>query len=121
MFIIRWVLGRIILFFDFIFTPKRPNHSDELQAKLDEHTQHFQLYQFAACPFCVKVRRDIRRKGLNIKLVDAKQADNRQELLSKGGKVQVPCLRIEKDDKVEWLYESNAIIHYLDELMIEAK
>ena len=121
MFIIRWVLGRFILFFDFIFSPTRPNHSDALQAKLDEQTRNLQLYQFAACPFCVKVRRDIRRKGLNIKLVDAKQADNRQELLNNGGKVQVPCLRIEKDSKVDWLYESNDIINYLEELLIEAK
>ncbi len=121
MFIIRWVLGRVILFFDFLFAPKIPKHSDELQARLDEQARHFQLYQFAACPFCVKVRRDIRRKGLNIKLVDAKQAENRQELLSKGGKVQVPCLRIEKGEQVKWLYESGDIIHYLDELLIDTK
>lgn len=121
MFIIRWILGRIILLFDFIFSPKKPKHSNEVQAKLDQQTQNLKLYQFVACPFCVKVRRDIRRKGFNIQLVDAKQAHNRQELLNNGGKVQVPCLRIEKGGKVDWLYESNDIINFLDELVLEVK
>ena len=37
----------------------------------------------------------------------------RDELLQGGGRVQTPCLRIEKDDAVEWLYESSEIIRYL--------
>ena len=38
----------------------------------------------------------------------------RQELLDQGGKVKVPCLRIEESEgKVSWLYDSNAIVEYL--------
>jgi glutathione S-transferase len=36
-------------------------------------------------------------------------------LVNQGGKLQVPCLRIEKDGKVEWLYESSSIINYLND------
>jgi glutathione S-transferase len=40
----------------------------------------------------------------------------RQELLEQGGKVKVPCLRIEQDGQVKWLYESNDIIAYLNKV-----
>ena len=37
------------------------------------------------------------------------------ELTQKGGKRQVPCLRIKESDGSErWLYESKAIIQYLE-------
>jgi glutathione S-transferase len=38
------------------------------------------------------------------------------ELIEQGGKRQVPCLRITKEDgEVEWLYESKEIRRYLQE------
>ncbi|MGB0893302.1 MAG: glutathione S-transferase N-terminal domain-containing protein [Parashewanella sp.] len=117
MFIIRWVLGKFILILDFVFSPKKGQHAPEKQAKLDEVTAKLKLYQYAACPFCVKVRREIKRQGLNIELVDAKQTESQQELVNLGGKKKVPCLRIEKADQIEWLYESNDIINYLDDLV----
>jgi glutaredoxin len=114
MFIIRWILGRVILFLNFIFSPKKLKRDASAQAIIDAQTKSLQLYQYQACPFCVKVRREIRRKGLNIATVDAKNEQNKQQLASLGGKVQVPCLRIEEDDKVSWMYESSAISEYLN-------
>ena len=67
MFIIRWVIGRIILFFDFIFSPSSPKRDEKIQAEMDSNTAHLNLYQLPACPFCVKVRRSLKRHGLNIK------------------------------------------------------
>ncbi|HAI96784.1 MAG TPA: glutaredoxin, partial [Methylococcaceae bacterium] len=32
-----------------------------------------------------------------------------------GGKLKVPCLRIEEDGKVSWMYESSDIINYLED------
>ncbi|PKF61399.1 NrdH-redoxin [Psychromonas sp. psych-6C06] len=113
MFIIRWVLGRIILLLNFIFSPKKLKREASAQAAIDAQTSSLQLYQYQACPFCVKVRRDIRRHGLNIKTVDAKLEENKQQLKSLGGKVQVPCLRIEEAEQVTWMYESSAISEYL--------
>jgi len=37
-----------------------------------------------------------------------------RELLQGGGRGMVPCLRIERGDEVEWMYESMDIIRYLD-------
>lgn len=119
--IIRWVLGRIILLLNFIFSPSGTKRSAEDQQKLDEKTQSLTLYQFEACPFCVKVRRSIKRNSLNIQLKDAKNnPDNRQQLLEGGGAVKVPCLRIEKQGEVTWMYESNDIIQYLEQDIVNA-
>ena len=114
MFVVRWILGRIILLLNFIFAPKKRQRSLDDQQQVDKKAQCLSLYQYNACPFCVKVRREMRRQNLNINLVDAKQDNNKQELISEGGKLQVPCLKISNNGKVEWLYESKAIMNYLN-------
>lgn len=114
MFVVRWVLGRIILVLNFIFTPKKRKRPVEEQVKVDSETQLFSLYQYKACPFCVKVRRAMRRQGLNIATVDAKQNPHQQTLLEQGGHAKVPCLRIEENGETRWMYESSDIISYLD-------
>lgn len=113
--IVRWILGRIILLLDWLTRPSPPQRPAEEQQALDRQTANLALYQFEACPFCVKTRRAIRRLGLNIALHDARNdATRRQELERNGGRIQVPCLRIQQDDgSVRWLYESTDIINYL--------
>lgn len=115
MFVIRWVLGRIILFFNFIFSPKSPKREPSIQKEIDAETQGLSLYQLPACPFCVKVRRDIKRNGLTIELRNINDKnDYLDELVREGGKRTVPCLKIPQNDgKVQWLYESSEIISYL--------
>lgn len=120
MFLIRWPLGRLILFINFIFSPRSPKRSAELQQKINDSTSHLQLYQLPACPFCVKTRRAIKRYGLNIQLRNINQHDQyREELIKEGGKRTVPCLKItNQDNSVTWLYESNDIIAYLKQFAI---
>lgn len=86
MFIVRWILGRIILVLNFVFAPKKRQRPVAEQNKIDEQTQSLSLYQYAACPFCVKVRRAMRRQNLNIALVDAKQDEHQRTLTELGGK-----------------------------------
>ena len=51
-----------------------------------------------------------------VALRDAKNnAEHRQALAEQGGKIQVPCLRIEENGQSQWLYESKAIIAYLEQ------
>tara|TARA_R110001599_G_scaffold58216_4_gene160457 strand:+ start:1651 stop:2022 length:372 start_codon:yes stop_codon:yes gene_type:complete len=113
--IIRWLLARIIFVVDFLFRPRIHKHSSDVQAQYDESTKSLSLYQFAACPFCVKVRWEIRRLGVSIEYKDAKRnAQYAKELVEGGGHLKVPCLRIEKEDgEVEWMYESSDIINFL--------
>ena len=113
--IIRKIIGAIILFFDWIFTPKGIKREPQVQEKVDTQTAKLALYQFNACPFCVKVRRAMKRLSLSIETRDAKNNEIfRNELLENGGKVKVPCLKIEGDDgDINWLYESSDINAYL--------
>lgn len=114
MFIIRWVLGRIILGLNFIFSPSAPKREVSVQTVINQKTQHLSLYQLPACPFCVKVRRAMKRQGLQLNIRDINNENYREELLNGGGKAKVPCLKIEEPNKpVTWLYESNDIIEYL--------
>jgi len=115
MWIIRWPIGRLILLLNFIFSPKSVERSKHKQSMLDELTLSLKLYQLPACPFCVKVRRTIKREGLNIELRNINQnQDYFDELVREGGKRTVPCLQITQDDnQVTWLYESSEINSYL--------
>lgn len=119
---IRWFIGRIILMFDFIFSPRSPKRSTEQQAKVVQSVSHLSLYQLPACPFCVKVRRSMKRNGLPVELRNINQNEAlRNELIEKGGKRTVPCLKIEENGEATWLYESSDIIKYLEKFVPEAK
>ena len=94
--IIRLMLGKLILLFDWIFTPKGTNRDPKQEAQIDNLTSNLNLYQYKVRPFCVKVRLDIKRQSLIIETPDVEWADNaRQELLAGGGNLKVPCLRVE--------------------------
>ena len=116
--LIRNIIGKTILFFDSTFAPTPVKRSLEAQKMIDEKTKNLALYQYHMCPFCVKVRRTMTRLNLHIELRDAKNNETfANELLQEGGKKQVPCLRIEQTDgTVNWMYESDTIIQYLESL-----
>jgi glutathione S-transferase len=61
------------------------------------------------------VRRQIRRQNLKIKLKGIEDPAIARELIEGGKQDQVPCLRIEKNGSIQWLYESDAINQYLIE------
>ncbi|KEI69798.1 glutaredoxin family protein [Endozoicomonas elysicola] len=113
--IIRNVLGYGIAAADKLTRPKAMARSPEQQAQVNAQTANMTLYQFKACPFCIKTRRAIHKLGLNIQTKDAmNDAQARNELQQMGGKVQVPCLRIQEEGKDDtWMYESGDISHYL--------
>jgi len=113
--VIRWILGQIILLLDAITSPKSTVRELSAQKSIDDATASMSMYQFKTCPFCVKVRRELKRHALNIELRDAKNDIGiKAELVREGGRHKVPCLRTENPDgTVQWLYESNDIIAHL--------
>jgi glutaredoxin len=113
---IRLILGPVLLFSDWVTSPRGIRRSADLQQQIDVQTGKLALYQFRTCPFCIKARRAIKRLSLKIELLDAqKNPEHRQALLQGGGQIKVPCLRITEDDgSVRWLYESDDIIQYLE-------
>ncbi|SNY45743.1 Glutathione S-transferase, N-terminal domain [Arsukibacterium tuosuense] len=119
--LIRLILTPFMLLSEWLTTPKAISRSPEQQLKTDQACQQLALYQFSACPFCIKVRKEMARLGLNIEKRDAQHnVSHRNELQNGGGRVKVPCLRIaatdspiETERNVQWLYESDDIIRYL--------
>lgn len=113
---LRALLTPFLLLGDKLTTPKGIERDPADQARVDAETSRLALYQFPACPFCIKTRRAMRRLSLNIELRNAQpEGEHRTELLEGGGKVQVPCLRIRNTEgQEEWMYESRAIIDYLE-------
>ncbi len=70
------------------------------------------LYHQEFCPYCRKVLHFMEAENIKLNLKNVfEKAEYRQELISKGGKSQVPALEI--DGKI--MYESNDIIQWLKE------
>ena len=114
---VRLILTPIMLLSEQLTTPKGVSRDAEEQARVDEATRQLALYQFSACPFCIKVRKEIARLGLNIETRNAQHdAQHRAELEAGGGRIKVPCLKIQQEDGSErWLYESDEIKSWLQE------
>lgn len=112
---LRLVLTPFMLLSEKLSTPKAAARSTEERAEVDRACQELALYQFSACPFCIKVRKEIARLGLNIETRDAQHdGGHRAALEAGGGRIKVPCLLIKDDQgQPEWLYESDAIKAWL--------
>lgn len=73
------------------------------------------LYHYQSCPYCAITRSAIDKKGLTVEHRDIQRSrEHRNTLTHQGGKPQVPCLRIERENgNVEWLYESADIMQFI--------
>lgn len=114
---LRRVLGPFMLLWEYLSRPRGLVRTPAEQQQVDTACRALTLYQFSTCPFCIKVRQEMRRLSLDIRRLDAQQqGPGREALLKGGGEVKVPCLRIDDDPAgVRWLYESGQIIAYLRE------
>ena len=112
--LIRYLLGKIILWNEQRTAPTPLTRATEAQETLNQITSKWLLYEFNACPYCVKVRQEICRLNLEIQRVDAKRdAEHKKILIEAGGHYQVPCLSYPTPSGIIWLYESDAIIAFL--------
>ena len=68
--LVREGLGRIIIAVDFITRPRPLKRSKPEQAKVHAQLNNLALYQFYACPFCIKTRRALRRLNLPMQTRD---------------------------------------------------
>jgi len=113
---LRLVIGPMLLLTDWLTSPKGIERQADAQQQVDQQTRNMVLYQFKTCPFCIKVRRTVKRLSLNIEQRDAQHNRlHRTELLEGGGQIKVPCLRIvNAQSETHWLYESQEIINFLE-------
>ena len=112
---LRLVLGPVILLRERLTRPVGLVRPPAVQAQVDQQCGSLALYQFSTCPFCIKVRQEMRRLSLGIERRDAQHdVKNRDDLGRQGGQLKVPCLKItDPAGNSQWLYESGAIINYL--------
>ncbi|WP_176057064.1 glutathione S-transferase N-terminal domain-containing protein [Paraburkholderia sp. BCC1876] len=113
---LRVGLGQLIVLGDALSRPRPQRRSVQGQAAVKKEAARLSLYQFHACPFCVKTRRALHRLNVPMTLHDVKNdSAQRENLLAGGGKIKVPCLHIQEEDQSRWLYDSKAIIAYLEQ------
>lgn len=114
---LRLVLGPIMLLKERLTQPKGVQRDAAAQAAVDLQCQNLTLYQFKTCPFCIKVRQEMRRLSLPIEKRDAQHnAADREELFQSSGATKVPCLKISQaNGETFWLQDSTAIVAYLRE------
>jgi len=106
--LVRLILGPFLLLNEQITKPKGLVRNEIDQARVDDQCKQLALYQFSTCPFCIKVRQEMRRLSLNVEQRDAQHStENRQALLTQGGSSKVPCLKItDEENQTRWLYGS---------------
>jgi glutaredoxin len=114
---LRVVLGPVMLLKERLTQPTGVQRAPAEQAAVEQACQSLALYQFSTCPFCIKVRQEMRRLSLPIEKRDAQHhAANRNDLLQASGATKVPCLKItEANGQSRWLQDSDAIVAYLRE------
>jgi glutaredoxin len=114
---LRIVLGPVMLLKERLTRPSAIQRAPAAQSAVDLQCQSLVLYQFSTCPFCIKVRQEMRRLSLPIEKRDAQHhAANRDALLQASGATKVPCLKItEANGQARWLQDSDAIVAYLRE------
>ena len=114
---VRIVLGPVMLLKERLTRPSGVKRAPEAQASVDLQCQSLALYQFSTCPFCIKVRQEMRRLSLPIEKRDAQHnTTNREQLLQGSGATKVPCLKItDANGQTRWLQDSAAIVAYLRE------
>jgi glutaredoxin len=112
---LRVVLGPVMLLKERLTQPVGVQRAPAAQAAVDQQCQSLALYQFSTCPFCIKVRQEMRRLSLPIEKRDAQHhAANRDALLQGSGASKVPCLQItEANGQTRWLQDSSEIVAYL--------
>ena len=114
---LRVVLGPVMLLKERLAQPAGVQREAAAQAVVDQECQSLALYQFSTCPFCIKVRQEMRRLSLPIEKRDAQHnSTHREALLEGSGATQVPCLKItDANGQTRWLQDSGAIVAYLRE------
>lgn len=112
---IRLILTPIMLIMERLSTPASISRTPAQQVVLDEAASQLALYQFRACPFCIRVRKELARLGLSVETRDAQNDGlHRDALKNGGGRIKVPCLLVRHEDgQEEWMYESDVINNWL--------
>jgi glutaredoxin len=112
---LRVVLGPVMLLKERLSRPAGLVRQPAAQETIDKQCESLALYQYRTCPFCIKVRQEMRRLSLPIQRIDAQpEGLDREALRQGGGLAKVPCLKVtDAAGSSQWLYDSDKIVDYL--------
>ena len=112
---LRIILGPVMLLKERVTRPAGLVRLQTEQDFVDQQCESLVLYHYKTCPFCMKVRQEMRRLSLPIQRIDAQpEGSDREALRQGGGLAKVPCLRItDAAGSTQWLYDSDKIVAYL--------
>jgi len=115
--VFREGVGGLMAFISYLTRPRKIKRDASAQLEIDQQVKSMSVYQYFACPFCIKTRRTIHRLNIPLEYRDAqvRGGEHRNTLEQEGGRIKVPCLRIDEGDQSTWLYETNDIIAYLNQ------
>lgn len=113
---VRYFKGKT-LSWAYQLVPARPLVcSRERRDAMERESRRMQLYFSHVCPSSLAAQRYCQRLGLRVVEKNvARVLSYRNELLNEGGQSRVPCLRIEEDGEIKWLYSCDSIRSYLEQ------
>lgn len=89
----------------------------KVQYAKEKEMQKIVLYIKPTCPFCIKVMNVLEEMGKSVEIKDiSSDSALRDELISIGGKKQVPCIvvdgkaKYESSDIIEWLIQNKDLL-----------
>jgi len=115
--VFREGVGGLMAFISYLTSPRKVKRDAETQLQVNREVESMSMYQYFACPFCIKTRRTVHRLNIPLEYRDAqiRGGEHRNALEQEGGALKVPCLRIDNGDETTWLYESREIVAYLNQ------
>lgn len=113
---IRHCTGKVYQWVDRLVPVRvQPRTKDEVDL-LERESRRMHLYVAHSCPASIGVQRYCDRLGLRVVRKDVQRVNAyRNELLNGGGEPVVPCLRIENEQGIHWLYNSSSILEFLEQ------
>lgn len=115
---LRFVSKYLIIGLDLLIPVKKNKLSSKQKEIFSKLTSTWSIYEFYGCPFCVRVRRYLRTRDIDLQFLDAKQDTHRDDLIRHGKKRKVPCLRwFDDKQKEHWFYESADIIAFIEDFL----
>ncbi|KAI1696482.1 hypothetical protein Ddc_20397 [Ditylenchus destructor] len=112
---LRVGLGHVIIAGDFLTRPRKKTAFRRATGTGERSGQGTDPVSVPRLPVLCEDPPHLAPLNVPVALKDAKNNEQaRQTLLEQGGKIKVPCLRIEENGQTTWMYDSKMIIDYLD-------
>lgn len=112
--VVRYFKGKALAFAYQLFPVRPLARSGMEKDSLERESRKMQLYFCHDCPSSLMIQRYCQRLGLRVVKKNVAQVIRyRNELINGGGQSRVPCLRVEEEGNVYWLYSREKIKRFL--------